>query len=378
MAELSQIHSNLDGRHMGRLQLSRKDITKAAVGELRMLGININPNHVSRMVDGLGLDGSDAGGYGPTLPGLTNSQITTPIQFLQEWLPGFVNFITSARKIDELVGLATIGSWEDEEIVQGALEPTGGAVPYSDYGNMPLASWNASYEKRTVVRFEQGLTVGLLEEARTARARINSAAEKRGAVAAQLEIVRNRVGFYGYNDGTNRTYGYLNDPNFLPALTAATGAAGGTSWAKKTFLEITADIQAMMAQLQLQSLDNIEPQDMDLTLSLPTPVIQYLTTVSQYGNSVRQWARENYPKLRFVSAPELQDAVGGVNVAYLYPDSIDDGSTDDNRVFIQMVPTKFMSLGVEKRVKMYAEDFANATAGVMLKRPYAVVRMLGF
>ena len=376
--EVSQIHSHISARDSVALRLTRQDITRAAVNELQTLGISIPMNIVGQMVDGLGLDGSDAGSYGTTLPGLSNPQIATPIQFLQEWLPGFVAFITAARKIDQLVGLTTIGSWEDEEVIQGALEPVGEAVPYGDYTNIPLASWNPSYEGRTIVRFEAGLSVGLLEEARSARARINSAETKRKGAAEQLEIVRNRVGFYGYNDGTNRTYGFLNDPNLLPALTVPAGAAGSTSWSKKTFLEIVSDIQMAMAQIQNQSMDNIDPVDIALNWALPTPVNQYLSTVSDYGISVRQWAKENYPKLRFTSAPELQNAVGGVNVAYVYPDEVDDEvSTDDHRVFIQMVPNKFMSLGVEKKAKSYLEDFANAVAGVMLKRPYAVVRLLG-
>lgn len=377
MPELSHVHSNLNGRDISRLSLTRGQVTNAAVRELQMIGIHIPGQTVAKMVAGLGLDSNDVGIAPSPLPGLTNASIPTPIQFLQEWLPGFVRAVTAARKIDELIGLATIGSWEDEEIVQGMMEPIGTASPYGDYTNVPLATWNATYEKRTVVRFEQGMQVGILEEARTARARINTAAEKRTSAALSLDIQRNRVGFYGYNDGTNRTYGFLNDPNLPAAITVATGAGGGTSWAGKTFLEITADIQAAMAQLQLASLDTIDPQDIDLTFALPTPTIQYLTTVSQYGNSVRQWARENYPRLRFVSAPELQNAVGGVNVAYVYPDSLDDGSTDDNRVFTQMVPSKFYSLGVEKQVKAYLEDYSNATAGTLLKRPYAVIRLIG-
>jgi hypothetical protein len=36
-----------------------------------------------------------------------------------------------------------------------------------------------------------------------------------------------------------------------------------------------------------------------------------------------------------------------------------------------------MALGVEKRAKSFVEDYANATAGVMCKRPYAVVRFTG-
>jgi hypothetical protein len=36
-----------------------------------------------------------------------------------------------------------------------------------------------------------------------------------------------------------------------------------------------------------------------------------------------------------------------------------------------------MALGVEKKSKAYVEDYTNATAGAMCKRPYAVVRYSG-
>jgi hypothetical protein len=46
-------------------------------------------------------------------------------------------------------------------------------------------------------------------------------------------------------------------------------------------------------------------------------------------------------------------------------------------VWVQVVPAKFQALGVEKQAKAYVEDYANATAGCMLKRPYGVVRYSG-
>jgi hypothetical protein len=56
---------------------------------------------------------------------------------------------------------------------------------------------------------------------------------------------------------------------------------------------------------------------------------------------------------------------------------VDDGSSDGGLVFDQIVPAKMKSLGVEQKAKSYVEDYTNALAGVMLKRPYAVVRYSG-
>ena len=44
---------------------------------------------------------------------------------------------------------------------------------------------------------------------------------------------------------------------------------------------------------------------------------------------------------------------------------------------MQVVPAKFRVVGVAKDTKGYEEDYSNATAGVMCKRPYAVVRYTG-
>ena len=113
------------------------------------------------------------------------------------------------------------------------------------------------------------------------------------------------------------------------------------------------------------------------TLALPTGVSQYLSVVSQYGNSVRQWLKETYPKCRVTSAPQLNAANGSANVFYLYAEDVDDSASDDSRTWVQAVPAKFQTLGVQIEAKGYVEDFTNATAGVMLKRPYAVVRYSG-
>ena len=358
--------SSLSPRQVGAVQMTADDVSDyAALGDL---GINFGAQNIKAMAN-YAMD---------TQSDVTTPSITTPVQFLQNWLPGFVKVITAARKIDELVGISTTGSWEDQEIVQGLLEPIGNAIPYGDYTNVPLASWNTNFVRRTVVRFEKGIKVGMLEEARAARIRISTSAEKRSSAALALEIQRNLVGFYGFNNGSNLTYGFLNDPG-LPAYVtvAASGTGGSTLWSSKTFLQIIADIRVAAAQLQNQSQDTINPEDAELTLALPTISYQYLSVTSDFGISVRDWLNKTYPKLRVISAPQLNAANGGANVFYLYAESVVDGASDDSRTWVQVVPAKFQALGVEKQAKAYEEDYSNATAGVLLKRPYAVVRYSG-
>lgn len=330
---------------------------------------------------GIGFDGHTLEKYTAVMDAIqgdvTTPSIATPVQFLQAWLPGFVHIITSARKIDDLVGITTVGSWEDVEVVQGVMELLGTYALYGDYTTVPLASWNNNFETRTIVSFEEGMEVGVKEQKVAARIGVDSGAEKRKAAAVNLEIIRNQVGFYGFNNGDNNTYGFLNDPGLPNYFSATTGASSSTRWSTKTFNEIVADLTLMISNLREQSQDIIDPETTLITLALATSVVTYLTTPSSLGISVRNWLNTNFPKIRIVSAPELDGANGGANVGYMYAENINDTSTDDGRVFIQPVPAKFLVVGVAQQIKSYQEDYSNATAGVMCKRPWAVVRITG-
>lgn len=364
---MSKIHSHIDARDVRPFVM--KQIGDQAVQALARIGITISPAVVHKQVRALAV--GDSSFTAPT----TSGSITTPIQFLQAWLPGFIQVITAARKIDKCIGITTVGNWHDEEIVQGIVEPATGATEYSDYNAVPLAQLNTNFERRSIVRGEQGMKVALLEDARASAMNLNVAEQKRSSSAIGLEILRNAIGFFGWYGGNNRTFGLLNDPS-LPAYTAV--AAG--AWPTKDFLAITADLRTAIATLRTQSQDTIDPESVDLVLLIATAKVDYLSVVSVQGISVRDWLTQTYPKVRVESAPELNAVQAGADVFYLFAEKVDaasDGSTDGGQTFAQLVVTKFNTLGVEKRAKHYLEDFGNATAGVLCKRPYAVVRFSG-
>jgi hypothetical protein len=356
--------------------MDAKKLTGEAINALRRIGVIIDANTIRQQIDILA-NGRSANDSAFT-PTQTTASVPTPIQFLQTWLPGFIQLITAARKIDDLVGIKTVGSWSDAEIVQGIYEPGVTPVEYGDYVNLPLADWNTNFIRRSIVRGLMGIQVGLLEEDRAAAMRLSSADAKRKSSAAGLEIMRNAIGFYGWLSGNNQTFGFLNDPN-LPAFNSTTVTGG---WAEGTFEEITGDLRAAVIGLRTQSQDLIDPEKVDLTLALPTSHVDYLTVTTDFGVSVRNWLKQTYPKIKVVSAPELNEVSNASNdaVFYLFAEEISaetDGSTDGGETFIQMVQTKFMTLGVEKKVQMYQEGYANASAGVLCKRPWAVYRVSG-
>lgn len=358
------------GRDIKPLNINASALNQNSLKNLKAMGISFDEKDFHEMVQARKNNFSmDAGLVSP----LTTPSVTTPVQFLQEWLPGFVHIVTAPRRIDSLIGIVTQGKWEDEEVVQGVMEYTGKTQEYGDSTNIPLSSWNTNFERRTIVRFEEGMTVGRLEEKRAASIRVDSSSSKRNAASSALEINRNQIGFFGYNNGLNRTYGFLNDPNLPAYIPAPTG-----NWATSTFLQITADIRTALQGLRSQSNDVIDPKEDNITLAIATDVVDYLTTTSDYGVSVQEWIKTNYPKLRVMSAPELNQANATDDVAYYYSEIIsDDYSSDDRRTFTQVVPAKFQTVGVEQRAKEYVEDYSNATAGSFLKRPWAVYRQTG-
>lgn len=377
---VSQVKLNVPARKVERFKLN--EVTDSVVSGLSEIGINIDRVSVSQMMEAAAASQTSIGMDANFTPSITTPSVATPVQFLQTWLPGFVHVMTAARRIDELIGMQMVGSWYDQEIVQGILEPSGTALEYGDYSNIPMQSWNTNFTRRTVYRGELGLQVGILEEQRAAAMRVSSSQEKRNGIGIALEQTRNAIGFNGYYNGNNQTYGFLNDPNLPAYQTVASNGASSSStqWKDKSTIQIIADIQTAFAQLIAQSGGVIDPMRDKITLALPTSVAVYMTTTTDFGYSVNEWLGKNSPQCRVVSAPELVNANGGANVFYVYADEIDeslDGSTDGGNVFAQLVQSKFMTLGTEKRTKSYIEGYSNATAGTLCKRPWGVVRYTG-
>lgn len=375
MRARSEIKSYIPGRQVRSLE----NFDHKQVDSLPKLGINLNRRIADKMFRGLqAVNEMQIMAMDALQPTVTTGSLGTPVQFLQNWLPGFVFVETAPRLIDELAGIMITGSWEDEQVVQGLLERTGTSQVYGDYTNVPLSSWNTNFNYRTVVRFEEGMQVGVLESAQAARLRVDDSGMKRESAALALEIIRNSVGFVGFNAGNNNTYGFLNDPGLLNYTTVAENAAStSTQWANKTYLEITNDLRVAIVTLRTQSQDLINPKKAQMTLAIATDCVDYLSVTSDFGNSVQDWLNATYPGIRVESAPQLNNANGGANVFYLYAERVNDMSTDGGMTMIQMVPAKFQVLGVQQNAKSYTEDFSNATAGVMVKRPYALTRWSG-
>ena len=339
---------------------------------LGMLGISMDeadPHLNYLMKEGLARNPAFAADAAP----VTEPSPVTAAQFLQYWMPTAVEVITQAKMADELFGRTVCGSWEDESIVLPVIEYTGRPGVYGDDVNAPLASFNQTLEDRTVVRFEEGLMSGKLEDARTAASNLKKSAHdlKRSAVAAAFGIVQNEVAFYGFNDGKNKTYGILNDPNLL-AYESSTLATDSKDWTKATYNELVKELNTAFARLRAQTGSNIDPQTDKMTLAVASSRVDFLATANEHGDTVEEWLKRKYKNVRIKAVPEFDGAYGGENVFYLYLDKL-----NGTKVVDQLIVSAMRLLGVEIRAKGLHEDYTNALAGVLVRQPLGIVRVAG-
>lgn len=312
------------------------------------------------------IDTMDTALTGPAMQGGTINR-----EFLRHQIAGVIRTATRIRVLDEITGMVTAGEWHDEDIALNVATPVAKAELYGDYSNIPLANYVSDIETRNIVRFEQGFHVGLLEEARQGAIGYDAAAEKRIAATESLEESRERLGWFGFTAPNSRVFGLLNDPN-LPAYES------GTDWTTGTFADITGDIADMVSSLETSSGGRINSETA-LTLVLPMGYRRYLnvSNTTARGDTVMEWINANYPNVRIIFAPELVGANGGANAAYMFADNVDVEDDATSATILQIVPVKYRLLGSEAQIKGYLEDATNATAGVIVARPWAVTRLTG-
>lgn len=301
----------------------------------------------------------------------TTPSVSTPLQFLQTFIAEAVEIVTTARVADEIVGRDFAGNWYDEEIVIPIMERIGQARPYGDTTNLKMASWNNNFDARTVFRAEIGLSVGRLETMRASAMRVDSLGMKRNSCAEALAIIANDIAFNGYNGGANRTYGLLNDPNLSAYVTVASGT-GGTKWSAKNFDEITADIRTAVNALRIQSGAHFDPTRDSFVMAVALSAMDAFNYTSQFGYSVYDFVKKNYPNARIVGVPQFDGANGGSSVFYVIADRI-----NGRKCVMQLMQADLFLLGVEQKVKGHEEGFSNATAGMLVSQPIGIVRYTG-
>lgn len=292
-------------------------------------------------------------------------------EMLRTVVPGIIRQLTTPKLIDEILGMTTVGRWEDESIEWLTAEHFAKAELYGDHSNTPLATYNNDTERRGVVRFEQGFEVGMLEAVRQAAGGYDATDEKRRAAIDSLDQVRQDIGMFGFANPANPVFGLLNEPGLGAYLELG-------PFAGATFNQITAYYQRLFSTLETQSQGRIK-DDTSITIVEPLGYRQYrtVTQTTGQGETVQEWLDKNYPRTRTIYTPEFVGANGGENVVYMFADTVDVDDEAAGSTAEQIVPTKYQLIGTETLLKRTVESATNATAGVVITRPWAWVRGTG-
>lgn len=297
---------------------------------------------------------------------ITEPSNVTPIQFAQFWLESPIKIITRGRTLDKTVGRTMVGTWETEQIVATILERLGQPGLYGDFTKAPLANWNINFETRDNVRFEMGVEIGKLEEARASQMRMNSYAMKRDAMAEAFAILQNNVGWFGFRStspnfpGTSKKiYGLLNDPNVSAAISLS-----NASWVGDSMDTICTDIQSMVTKAVSDLQGHYDPEVDSATLALPITAYTQLGVINTYGISTRDWLAKTYPKIRIVSCPELVGAISSADAALFIVDKVVGDTTVQ-----QLVTSALRLVGVQPLAKGFYEVYSCSTAGSLVRYP---------
>lgn len=309
----------------------------------------------------------DADGVGLTL---TNNAIAAGL--LTHLTQEIVNVITRKRTAEIVVGqVKKVLSWDQNDLAQPILEHLGDVAKYSDYGNPPATSLNPTFAYTGHERLSTTVRVGDLEAKQMANAHIDAHSQKIFAAMEALAIKLNDIAFKGAGKPTNSVYpvyGILNHPD-LPAYKQLNnlGITGTMS-----FDNIYGSIQDMVQEIISASKGHIG-MDADFYLCVPNSLAKIMTVLNNFGMSLRQILKDNYPNMKIEMIPEFVNAYNDTNdVMYLRAENKDMANVSPTAIIgISQVA---MASAVEQHPNFTEQVFSSGTAGVILYKPYLFSR----
>lgn len=271
------------------------------------------------------------------------------------------------------MGLQLMGDWSTQTITMTILEVAGDVQAYNDFDNGGQSKINTNYEYRDNFLFQTTIQYGELQKARMDQTPISYIASLQKSRIRNLQVKQNNMYFYGING--LRNYGALNDPSLPAAVSPLQKSNNSISWEKATAMEIYEDIEYLYATLQKQNQGVVnlnEAVDMDspLRLVVANNVQAYLLKTNQYGLSVLDLLKKNFPNLTQMSDPHFDFEAGSLVQLFMT-------GYDGNDTFKCTYSTKMKSFGLVKGASSYYEKSVQGGYGTILKYPTLVAQMIG-
>jgi hypothetical protein len=229
---------------------------------------------------------------------------------------------------------------------------------------------NYNWITRQQYVFQTLIEYGDLEEAVSAAAKIQLAADKQRAAAHVIDEDANLFSLLGVQ-GLD-IYGILNCPDLPAAITPLDVGSGSSvlEWTDKDTRQIYNDVLALFERLVTQC-DGWVDQGTPLKLVLSPAAAVFLGKATDYNISVQDMLNKFFRSLTVVTLPELADETSGQSIM-LIADSL-----AGNPVGELAYSDKIRAGRVVPDVSSYRQKWTSTTYGCILYYPFAVATMTG-
>lgn len=299
---------------------------------------------------------------------ITAANTTVPAALLAYWDPKAVEILTKKRSARDMFPEVKKGSFAQSTVHIRTMEVMGGTAPYSDFGQSGTAGTNYTWPYRDIYRYQTLISVGDLETEIAAEGKIQLVADKQRAAATVIDIDANK--FYLLGVAGLQIFGVLNDPSLAAALTPIVVDSNKTAWADKTTVQRYNDILKLFGQLADNMGGHVD-QNTPLVLAVSPSLNVLLGAATDFNVSVLDMLKKYFSSLKIVTVPELR-ATDSTETMALYPVETLGQATGD-----LLAPEKFRTYPVFRKESSIVQKVAAATAGGVIYRPLAFVRMTG-
>lgn len=282
---------------------------------------------------------------------------------------GITSVLYDPRNATKLAKEVKYGDWTTSTAVFKSREAVGMIAPYNDFSPNGRSDINYNFPRREQALFQTIIEYGDFEEALTAEAKLNLAADKQYAAATTIAIAANH--FYLFGVAGREITGLLNDPNLNPAIAAAaTGTSSSTKWADKTLLNIYNDIIALFDELVSLN-PNITQSDKIILAISPSSNVQ-LARSSEYNTSVMDLLNKYFVGgLEIVVLPELEAENGDNTAIMLVPEIMGE------EVAVTAFGEKYRVFPLVREMSGQKQKIAFSTYGGVIKHADCVAQMTG-
>lgn len=292
-----------------------------------------------------------------------------PAELTAYYDPRIIDIVTRPLKAREVFSEVQKGDWTTAYAKFRTNELTGSTQPYTDFGQSRTSNVNYNWITRQQYVFQTLIEYGDFEEAVSAVAKIQLAADKQRAAAHVIDVDSNL--FYLLGVAGMDIYGILNAPNLSAAITPApTGTGASPLWADKTTQQIYDDILALHEQLVSQC-DGWVDQSSPLTLLISPASAVQLGKATNFNVSVLDMLNKYFSSLKIVTLPELADETAGERII-LIADSMSGNPTGE-----LAFSDKIRAGRVIPEVSSFRQKWTSTTYGAIIYYPFAIATMLG-